>query len=242
MYKPNYNLRPQPFRRKIRAADDGFTLPELMVIIGIIGVLVAVGVGRQEPCQSAIRNITTTLANDIVSSRMSARANNATVNIWFGYDAKGIPKPGDTSSVPNNPRSYVRHVDLNSNLAFDPGEQIEVQHMSCSGSSEALLEFGLVSGAPALTDATGTHSPEADGVNLGLTSPGNFANVLSFGPGGVANTLTPTTDTFYLRVRESANASAVRYGRAVVIRLNGKSLVYGYDPRKFNSSTWVSLR
>ncbi len=240
-----HDFHQPPVRQRFRPRNGGFTLLELMVVVGIICVIVAVGWSRPDACRSNLKDATITLVNDILAARQAAQARTAPVNFYFGDTATVAAGVG--ASFANS--WYVRHLDLNGNLTWNGGEDKFTKHWSCSGDAESVIELGKPTGAPDLTDSTGTHTEGPNGVSLAITTPVARAATLSFLPSGISNTLTPTSDTIYLRVRthhdgkdQMSSGGVANIGRALVIRLNGKTLVYGYDPTLYKTPTWVLLR
>ncbi|WP_135255590.1 GspH/FimT family pseudopilin [Thermus caldilimi] len=112
----------------------GLTLIELVIIIAILGVLLALGIGYLGSDRLAVNQAAQSLAAQVTRARLEAIRRNSFVGIQFGTQGFG---------------GYVVFVDANRDGTFNPGETV-VQSVTFGQGDWARVRLTAVSGASTL--------------------------------------------------------------------------------------------
>lgn len=88
----------------------GFTLLELLVVLGLLGVLLALGLPLLSPNRLALDSAARSLAAQVTRARLEAIRQNAFAGLHVFTNGDG---------------GYAVFVDRNGNRAYDPGEEVQ---------------------------------------------------------------------------------------------------------------------
>ncbi len=175
--------------------NSGFTLLELMVTIGVAGVLAAVAIPNM---RDFIRNNRlTAAANDLLRSTQIARSEAIKRQLNVVVCASDAPNAADDALACSDDvfKGWIVFADSNSNWDFDDGEMVIERHD--------------------LVDPTVTVVNDHDGILS--YAPSGFANP--------AATKTPTLNVVMCDTRGNAQAGNSSTARAVIIEATGRSRV-----------------
>ena len=145
-------------------AKRGVTLLELLLVLGLLGVLLALGLSLFSPSRLALDQAARSLAAQVTRARLEALRRNAFVGIQFLTDGAG---------------GYAVFVDRDGDWRYDPGEEVQLVRFGQGEWARVRLDLerSSLGNMPLLFDPRGIPARPIT-ATLALTSGGTTRKVV----------------------------------------------------------------